>query len=129
MNSEPHTPSASDTMPTLNLALRLERNDLFGAIEWTLANARRTGLTLIDLCFGQAAAPHQLTLSVGADNADLLPLFLRRMENGADVLEIFEIAAPADAQAVPAVAAGPSPFDAPRTVPVGHAHAAPAQVQ
>ena len=38
-------------MSTLNLALRLDRTDLFGAVEWTLANARRTGLHLIDLCF------------------------------------------------------------------------------
>ncbi|MDR3380231.1 hypothetical protein [Cupriavidus basilensis] len=83
-------------MSTLNLALRLDRTDLFGAVEWTLANARRTGLHLIDLCFGQAAAPYQLTLSVGADDADRLDLFVRRLENGVDVLEVFEIAAPGE---------------------------------
>ncbi|EHP44509.1 hypothetical protein OR16_02430 [Cupriavidus basilensis OR16] len=93
---------AANTMSTLHLALRLDRTDLFGAVEWTLANARRTGLHLIDLCFGPAAAPYQLTLSVGAEDADRLDLFVRRLENGVDVLEVFEIAAPGERAAQPA---------------------------
>ncbi|WP_420995397.1 hypothetical protein ACKI2N_027810 [Cupriavidus sp. 30B13] len=89
-------------MPTLNLALRLDRGDVFGAIEWTLANARRTGLTLAGMDF-DAAAPWALTLSVAAADADLLALFVRRLGNGVDVLEVREIAsAPALAAAAPA---------------------------
>ncbi|KJK20983.1 hypothetical protein UB46_29970 [Burkholderiaceae bacterium 16] len=78
-------------MPTLNLAVQLERSDLFSAIEWTLANARRTGLRLLDMRFGHAAAPHQLTLSVAAGDANLLDLFVKRLENGADVLDVLEV--------------------------------------
>lgn len=94
MNFTPDSTTGADAMPTLNLALQLERSDLFGAIEWTLANARRTGLRLLDMRFGHTVAPHQLTLSVAACDANLLDLFVKRLENGADVLEVREIAAP-----------------------------------
>ncbi|MGO4326522.1 hypothetical protein AB4Z48_28880 [Cupriavidus sp. 2TAF22] len=77
-------------MPTLNLALRLDRSDVFGTIEWTLANARRTGLTLAGMDF-DPAAPYPLALSVAAEDADLLSLFVRRLENGVDVLEVREM--------------------------------------
>lgn len=94
MNFTPDSPTGADAMPTLNLTVQLERSDLFGAIEWTLANARRTGLRLLDMRFGHTVAPHQLTLSVAAGDANLLDLFVKRLKNGADVLEVREIPAP-----------------------------------
>ncbi|MDF3885781.1 hypothetical protein [Cupriavidus basilensis] len=104
MNFTPASPTGADAMPTLNLAVQLERSDLFSAIEWTLANARRTGLRLLDMRFGHAAAPHQLTLSVAAGDANLLDLFVKRLENGADVLDVLEVLEVLEVPDVPAPA-------------------------
>jgi hypothetical protein len=75
-----HMPTSA--LPTLQLALRLADADVFGAIEWVLANARRTGLTLQQLGFD---ARTQANLTVSAPDADLLQLFVRRLDNGMDV--------------------------------------------
>lgn len=71
-------------LPTLHLTLRCTGSDLFGALEWALANARRTGLSLHSLRVGQDAAT-PIRLSVCAEEADLLGLFVRRLENGMDL--------------------------------------------
>jgi len=126
MNPTPLSSPAMPPMPTLNLALRLDRGDVFGAIEWTLANARRTGLTLAGMDF-DAAAPWALTLSVAAADADLLDLFVRRLGNGVDVLEVREVAtaAPAPATAPALAAAAPARYpQAANRLPSGTSHAA-----
>ncbi|QYY28687.1 MULTISPECIES: hypothetical protein [Cupriavidus] len=74
-------PSAT---PTLQLDLRLAATDLFGAMEWVLANARRTGLALQQLRF-DATARHRVSATLTAADTDLLHLFVRRLGNGADV--------------------------------------------
>ncbi|WP_196812883.1 hypothetical protein [Cupriavidus sp. WS] len=124
MNPTPLSSPAMLPMPTLNLALRLDRGDVFGAIEWTLANARRTGLTLAGMDF-DAAAPWALTLSVAAADADLLDLFVRRLGNGVDVLEVREVAAHAPATAPALAAAAPARYpQAANRLPSGTSHAA-----
>ncbi len=70
--------------PTLQLDLRLADDDLLGAMEWVLANARRTGLALQQLRF-DACARHLVNATLTAADADLLHLFVRRLGNGMDV--------------------------------------------
>ncbi|WP_455287877.1 AsnC family transcriptional regulator [Cupriavidus necator] len=76
------------TAPTLRLSLRLNTADLFGAMEWVLANARRTGLAPAQFSFD---ANHQPVLhaTLTAGDANLLWLFLRRLDNGFDVELLF----------------------------------------
>ncbi|UDM53043.1 AsnC family transcriptional regulator [Cupriavidus sp. MP-37] len=75
---------ATRPLPTLRLSLRLAPADLFGAMEWVLANARRTGLAPQQMRFD--AAPQALMhVTLTADDAGLLWLFLRRLDNGFDV--------------------------------------------
>ncbi|NUO86940.1 MAG: AsnC family transcriptional regulator [Cupriavidus sp.] len=75
---------ASRPLPTLRLSLRLASADLFGALEWVLANARRTGLAPQQLSF-DAAPQAVMHATLTADDAGLLWLFLRRLDNGLDV--------------------------------------------
>ncbi|WP_373377006.1 AsnC family transcriptional regulator [Cupriavidus nantongensis] len=75
---------ATCPLATLRLSLRLAPADLFGAMEWVLANARRTGLSLQQLSF-DAAAQAVMHATLTADDAGLLWLFLRRLDNGYDV--------------------------------------------
>ncbi|WP_427306324.1 AsnC family transcriptional regulator [Cupriavidus sp. H39] len=75
---------ASRPLPTLRLSLRLDPADLFGAMEWVLANARRTGLAPQKLDFDDAPQP-VLHATLTANDAGLLWLFLRRLDNGFDV--------------------------------------------
>jgi len=70
--------------PTLQIALRLAGTDLFGAMEWVLASARRTGLTLRQLNF-DTAANQRVLATMSAGDSDLLHLFVRRLGNGIDV--------------------------------------------
>jgi hypothetical protein len=70
--------------PTLRLDFRLAHDDLLGAMEWVLANARRTGLALQQLRF-DATARHLVNATLTAADADLLHLFVRRLGNGMDV--------------------------------------------
>ena len=72
------------TRPTLQLDFRLSDDDLLGAMEWVLANARRTGLSLQQLQF-DASARHRVNATLTAADADLLHLFVRRLGNGMDV--------------------------------------------
>lgn len=69
---------------SLQLSLRLDPADVFGALEWVLANARRTGVALRDLSLATAAQP-LARLTVTAGEPDLLHLFARRLGNGIDV--------------------------------------------
>ncbi|CAM2971583.1 hypothetical protein [Cupriavidus taiwanensis] len=71
-------------LPTLRLSLRLAPADLFGAMEWVLANARRTGLAPQQVTF-DAAPQAVMHATLTADDASLLWLFLRRLDNGIDV--------------------------------------------
>jgi hypothetical protein len=75
---------ASYALPTLRLSLRLDTADLFGAMERVLANARRTGLAPQQLRFdaGQQGVMHA---TLTAQDAGLLWLFLRRLDNGVDM--------------------------------------------
>ncbi|NOV22645.1 AsnC family transcriptional regulator [Cupriavidus necator] len=75
---------ASPSVPTLRLSLRLDPADLFGAMEWVLANGRRTGLAPQQLDFEAAPQP-VLHATLTANDAGLLWLFLRRLDNGFDV--------------------------------------------
>ncbi|AEI80538.1 hypothetical protein CNE_2c15800 [Cupriavidus necator N-1] len=77
-----HMPAT--TLPTLRLSLRLDTADLFGAMEWVLANARRTGLAPAQLSF-DAATQAVLHATLTAEDSGLLWLFLRRLDNGFDV--------------------------------------------
>lgn len=70
--------------PTLRLDFRLNEDELLGAMEWVLANARRTGLSLQQLRF-DAAARHLVNATLTAPDVDLLHLFVRRLGNGMDV--------------------------------------------
>jgi len=70
--------------PSLQLALQLDRADVFGSLEWVLANARRTGLTLLQLRF-DAERANAVHLRCEAALADLLQLFVRRVAHGVDV--------------------------------------------
>lgn len=75
---------ATRPLPTLRLSLRLAPADLFGAMEWVLANARRTGLAPQQMRFDAAPQP-VMHATLTADDAGLLWLFLRRLDNGFDV--------------------------------------------
>ena len=78
-------------MPALDLALRLDRSDLsdtFGSLEWVLANARRTGLSLRQMTF-EAGRANVARLVCQADTVELLELFVRRVAHGVD-LEIVD---------------------------------------
>jgi len=87
------------SLPTLHLSLRFTGADLFGTLEWTLANARRTGLSLHSLRVGQdARAP--VSLSVCAQEADLLDLFVKRLANGMDVEVVDMVEMPGSAHEV-----------------------------
>ncbi|CAN7551840.1 AsnC family transcriptional regulator [Cupriavidus necator] len=96
------------TLPTLRLSLRLETADLFGAMEWVLANARRTGLAPAQLSFDAATQVLHATLT--AEDAGLLWLFLRRLDNGFDVELLFADVDDPDSDAV----ADPAPRAATR---------------
>ncbi|CAG9167903.1 AsnC family transcriptional regulator [Cupriavidus pampae] len=69
------------SFPALQLDLRFEGADTFGALEWVLASARRTGLTLQQIQMQGLSA----RLVTEAPDADLLHLFLRRVSQGVDV--------------------------------------------
>lgn len=78
-------------MPALHLVLRLDRSalsDTFGSLEWVLANARRTGLSLQQMSF-DAERAHVARLVCLADTVELLELFVRRVAHGVD-LEIVD---------------------------------------
>ncbi|MBY4733005.1 hypothetical protein [Cupriavidus pauculus] len=86
------------SLPSLQLALQLDRADVFGSLEWVLANARRTGLTLLQLRF-DAERANAVHLRCEAALADLLQLFVRRVALGVDVTIVdaeFSEDAPAD---------------------------------
>ncbi|WP_019451751.1 hypothetical protein [Cupriavidus sp. BIS7] len=70
-------------LPTVQLALRLDRADVFGSLEWVLANARRTGLALCQLNISEPA--HAVSLCCSAPTSDLLHLFVRRVGYGVEV--------------------------------------------
>jgi hypothetical protein len=71
-------------LPTLDLALELDPADVFGSLEWVLANARRTGLTLQALRF-DANAAQGVRFSASAPVPELLHVFVRRIGHGVDV--------------------------------------------
>ncbi|WP_066739984.1 hypothetical protein [Cupriavidus sp. D384] len=78
-------------MAALHLALRLDRSNLsdtFGSLEWVLANARRTGLSLQQMTF-DAGRANVARLVCQADSVELLELFVRRVAHGVD-LEIVD---------------------------------------
>ncbi|MCG5258886.1 hypothetical protein EM868_04440 [Cupriavidus gilardii] len=83
--------SAQTPTSALQLALLLDQHDLIGAIEWTLATARRTGLGLDAMTLVPGTLPcagQWLRLSVTADEPALFPLLVKRLENGVDVREV-----------------------------------------
>lgn len=84
----------STPLSVLHLAVRLDATDLFGVIEWALANARRTGVSLqhLQVPAPQAAGSAWMWLSVGAAGPDLLNLFRHRLESGFDVLQVEQLA-------------------------------------
>lgn len=74
-------------MPTLELSLQLDRtnlSDTFGSLEWVLANARRTGLSLQQMTF-DAGRSHAARLVCQAETVELLELFVRRVAHGVDM--------------------------------------------
>jgi len=71
-------------LPTLQLALELDPADVFGSLEWVLANARRTGLRLEQLRF-DAVDGHAVRLAASAPMPELLHVFVRRIGHGVDV--------------------------------------------
>ncbi|PWK35173.1 hypothetical protein C7418_2386 [Cupriavidus plantarum] len=73
--------SAALSLPTLQLDLRLDGTDTFGTLEWVLASARRTGLSLQQMHMQGRTA----RLVTEAPEAGLLQLFLRRVEQGVDL--------------------------------------------
>lgn len=82
--------------PTLSLALLLAACEPFGAIEWVLSNARRTGVELGHLEFSpghSATSLASLRMTVSADTVDRLSLFRLRLENGVDIAEVHAFAA------------------------------------
>ncbi len=97
-------------LPTVQLALRLDRADVFGSLEWVLANARRTGLSLRQLNIAEPG--HAVSLCCSAPTSDLLHLFVRRVGYGVEVeildaefsddidAELADADADADAEAV-----------------------------
>lgn len=93
--------SLSATLPpSLHLDIELDAGDLWGAIEWTLATARRTGLMLkqLDLAAASRLGESHLRLEVTASEATLLPLFVKRLENGVDVRAVHCAGRPVPAQ-------------------------------
>lgn len=74
-------PIPAMSLPALQLDLRLDGTDTFGALEWVLASARRTGLSLQQIHMQGRTA----RLVTEAPDADLLELFLRRVEQGVDM--------------------------------------------
>lgn len=76
------------SLPTLQLALQLDRADVFGSLEWVLANARRTGLSLQQMTF-DANRSNAVRLHCEAPMVELLQLFVRRVAHGVD-LEIVD---------------------------------------
>ncbi|MNT17963.1 hypothetical protein D3C86_1835400 [compost metagenome] len=72
------------SLPTLDLALELDPADVFGSLEWVLANARRTGLTLQALRF-DANAAQGVRFSASAPVPELLHVFVRRIGHGVEV--------------------------------------------
>jgi hypothetical protein len=93
----------STPLSVLHLAVKLDATDLYGVIEWTLANARRTGVSLQHLHVPGPALPQPPTsgqrrdsawlwLSVGATEPGLLTLFRHRLEGGFDVLHVEQLA-------------------------------------
>ncbi len=74
--------------PALQLALQLDQADVFGSLEWVLANARRTGLSLQQLSF-DANRANAIRLHCEAPMVELLQLFVRRVAHGVD-LEIID---------------------------------------
>lgn len=83
--------SAQAPTAALQLALLLDQHDLIGAIEWTLATARRTGLGLDAMTLVPGTLPgagQWLRLSVTADEPALFPLLVKRLGNGVDVREV-----------------------------------------
>lgn len=68
--------------PTLQLAVRVHGADAFGTLEWILATARRTGLSLQQLRY--EAGP-LARMSVQAPDADLLHLFVNRVSQAIDL--------------------------------------------
>jgi hypothetical protein len=87
------------TLPTLRLSLRLATTDLFGAMEWVLANARRTGLAPARFSFDAGQQP-LLHATLTAVDAGLLWVFLRRLDNGFDVELLFADVEDPDSDAV-----------------------------
>ncbi|GJG96996.1 AsnC family transcriptional regulator [Cupriavidus pauculus] len=71
-------------MSSLQLSLRLDDTDVFGSLEWVLANARRTGLSLEQLTF-DASRANAVRMRCEADTVDLLELFVRRVAHGVDL--------------------------------------------
>lgn len=84
------TPPPARPEAMLNLDVTLDDADLWGAIEWTLAIARRTGLSLdrLDLATDTATPGRLLKLRVGAADDSLLCLFVKRLQNGVDVRDV-----------------------------------------
>ncbi|RZT39061.1 AsnC family transcriptional regulator [Cupriavidus agavae] len=76
------------SLPSLQLALQLDRADVFGSLEWVLANARRTGLSLQTMQF-DASRANAVRLVCEAPMVELLQLFVRRVAHGVD-LEIVD---------------------------------------
>lgn len=72
------------SLPSLQLALQLDRADVFGSLEWVLANARRTGLSMQQLSF-DASRANAVRLLCEAPMVELLQLFVRRVAHGVDV--------------------------------------------
>lgn len=75
-------------MPALQLSLQLDRTDVIGSLEWVLANARRTGLSLGQMTF-DASRANAVRLQCEAPALELLELFVRRVAHGVD-LEIVD---------------------------------------
>ncbi|MDT6961835.1 AsnC family transcriptional regulator [Cupriavidus sp. SZY C1] len=71
-------------MPALHLSLQLDNADVFGSLEWVLANARRTGLSLAQMHF-DASRANAVRLHCAAPAVELLELFVRRVAHGVDL--------------------------------------------
>lgn len=72
-------------LPTLQLVLQLAPTDRFGSLEWVLANARRTGLSLRHLHVDTERGAGVVRLGCEAPMIELLELFVRRVAQGVDV--------------------------------------------
>ncbi len=95
-------PDLAMPLPTLQLALRLDCADVFGSLEWVLASARRTGLSLRQLQVDSERG-HLVNLCCDAPVADLLHLFVRRVGYGVEV-KIVDAEFSDDLDAVPVAA-------------------------